>query len=138
MHRCDDAQLSESRVRHLAIHEMLRHDADHLSPRRQRAIGERTHQARAATAVHEASARLGEKLSHRRRLPDIRRIDTGICRAEHAHGTERHGAVRSSRMIPDIRLMAARRFSGMKRDTNRQNPIIRISRFSRLASSIIE
>jgi hypothetical protein len=61
VHRRDDVEPREAMMRHLALDEMARHDADDLAPRRQRAVSERAHQPRIAAAVHDAPARLREQ-----------------------------------------------------------------------------
>ena len=138
VHGRDNAQLREPTVRHLAIHQMARHDADHFAPRRQRPFGECAHETRAATPVHESPPAFREKATHRDGLLRVHGIVPGICRAKNTHRVQRQRSVRSSRRIPDIRCIAARRLGGMSRLMNRQNHIPRISRFNRVASAIIE
>ena len=125
-------------MRHLPVDEVLRHDPDHLAARRERTIRNRAHEARATTTVHETSAALRQMSTHRGSLPDIRGIDARIGRAKDTDRNKRQLSARSSRSIPDIRCIAARRLGGIMRLIKRQNHIMRISRFSRFASAIIE
>jgi len=67
VHRADDVQAADAAMGHLAGGQGLGDDADHLPSGREGGVGQRSHQADAAAAVHDAEA------APREQPPDERR-----------------------------------------------------------------
>jgi len=95
VHALRHEELGETPVRHLALHEPLGHHAHHPSPRGERGIGHRAHEADVRPAVDERETAPGDRGAHPRGGGRKGGIGAGPRAAEHADGLD--GAARNHR-----------------------------------------